>query len=75
MKQLWAVALLLFALVSCSRSPTQPVIVPVSTMQAPNFPPANLPNPASTFCEEPGNRLEIRTAADGSQSGVYIFLE
>jgi putative hemolysin len=34
---------------------------------------ANLPNPASAFCEGQGNRLEIRTAADGSQAGVCIF--
>jgi putative hemolysin len=32
-----------------------------------------LPNPASVFCEEQGGRPEIRTAADGSQSGVCVF--
>ena len=32
-----------------------------------------MPNPASAFCEQQGNRLEIRTAADGSQSGACIF--
>ncbi len=32
-----------------------------------------LPNPASVNCEQNGNTLEIRTAADGSQSGVCIF--
>jgi putative hemolysin len=36
-------------------------------------PQADMPNPASVYCEEQGNRLEIRTAADGSQSGVCIF--
>lgn len=35
--------------------------------------PANLANPASVFCKEQGNRLEIRTASDGSQSGVCVF--
>ncbi len=34
---------------------------------------ANLPNPASVYCEEQGNRLEIVTSADGSQNGVCIF--
>jgi putative hemolysin len=34
---------------------------------------ANMPNPASVFCERNGNKLEIRTAADGSQSGVCVF--
>jgi putative hemolysin len=33
----------------------------------------SLPNPASQFCEEQGGRLEIRTGADGSQSGVCVF--
>jgi putative hemolysin len=36
-------------------------------------PQANLPNPASVYCEQQGGRLEITTAADGSQSGVCIF--
>jgi putative hemolysin len=30
-------------------------------------------NPASVYCEQQGSRLEIRTAADGSQTGVCIF--
>jgi putative hemolysin len=38
-----------------------------------DVPPVNLPNPASVNCEENGNILEIRTAADGSQSGVCVF--
>lgn len=33
----------------------------------------SMPNPASVFCEQQGNTLEIRTAADGSQTGVCIF--
>jgi len=37
------------------------------------IPHANLPNPASVYCEQNGYELEIRTAADGSQSGVCIF--
>ena len=35
--------------------------------------PAGMPNPASVNCEQNGNKLEIHTAADGSQSGVCIF--
>lgn len=34
---------------------------------------AAIPNPASVFCEQNGNKLEIFTADDGSQSGVCIF--
>ena len=33
----------------------------------------NIPNPASVYCEQNGNKLEISTAADGSQSGVCVF--
>ena len=32
-----------------------------------------MPNPASVYCEQNGNKLEIQTAADGSQSGVCVF--
>ena len=33
---------------------------------------AGLPNPASVFCEQQGNKLDIRPATDGSQSCVCI---
>jgi hypothetical protein len=32
-----------------------------------------MPNPASAYCEEQGFKLEIRTAADGSQAGYCVF--
>ncbi|GEM_PF-323582 len=32
-----------------------------------------LPNPASKFCQDQGYKLEIRTAADGSQTGYCLF--
>jgi putative hemolysin len=31
-----------------------------------------MPNPASVYCEQNGNTLEIHTAADGSQNGSQI---
>jgi putative hemolysin len=34
---------------------------------------ANMPNPASVYCEQQGFISEIRTAEDGSQSGICIF--
>ena len=34
-----------------------------------------MPNPASVYCEQQGYRVEIRTAEDGSQSGVCVFPE
>ncbi len=37
------------------------------------IPSVNMPNPASVYCEQNGYTLEIRTAVDGSQSGVCIF--
>jgi putative hemolysin len=49
--------------VSCSSEQTSPT----PTVEA------NMPNPASVYCEQQGNTLEIVTAADGSQSGVCIF--
>lgn len=33
----------------------------------------NMPNPASVYCTQNGNQLEIVTAADGSQSGLCVF--
>lgn len=30
-------------------------------------------NPASVYCTQEGNKLEIRTATDGSQNGVCVF--
>jgi putative hemolysin len=34
---------------------------------------ANLPNPASVYCEEQGYTLETVTAEDGSQAGLCVF--
>ena len=60
---------LIFLLIACSTPPTQPTIAPAPT----NAPQVDMPNPASVYCTQQGNKLEIRTAADGSQSGVCIF--
>ena len=38
-----------------------------------DMPQLNMPNPASVYCTQHGNKLEIRTAADGSQSGICVF--
>ena len=32
-----------------------------------------MPNPASVYCTQNGNKLEIHTAADGSQNGICVF--
>jgi putative hemolysin len=60
------VVLLLAACAGPGAAPTQP---PAATPASD----ANLPNPASVYCEQQGYRLEIRTAADGNQSGVCVF--
>lgn len=61
--------LIFLILTSCSSAESQSV----STSETPDIPQAYLPNPASVYCEEQGYTLEIRTAEDGSQSGICIF--
>jgi putative hemolysin len=44
------------------------------TLAVDNAPPdAELPNPASVYCEEQGYRVEIRTDDEGNQYGVCVF--
>ena len=69
MNRIFTIAMLLLALTACTVSRTQKAPTPAAT----EIPQANMPNPASVYCEQNGNTLEIRTAADGSQSGVCIF--
>jgi len=63
------ILLILAAFTACTSLLTQVPPVDVPT----NPPQANMPNPASVYCEQQGNKLGIRTAADGSQSGACIF--
>jgi putative hemolysin len=66
--------LTLTILTSCINFPAEPVQSQPTIAPVPKeSPQTNLPNPASVYCEDQGNKLEIRTAADGSQSGVCIF--
>jgi putative hemolysin len=55
-------------LASCTVVQVQPS-EPVAT----EIPVVNMPNPASVYCEQNGNTLEIQTATDGSQSGICVF--
>ena len=57
MKRIITFIIILMALTACTAHQTQ----------------ANMPNPASVYCEQNGNKLEIHTAADGSQSGICVF--
>jgi len=69
MKQLLLVVLIFVALIlaACGGEATPTP----STFQSPLAP--GMANPASQFCEEQGYTVEIRTAADGSQTGYCIF--
>ncbi len=68
MKRMIAALILLLALAACA-GPQVQTPEPAAT----GTPPANMPNPASVYCEQHGNKLEIHTAADGSQSGVCVY--
>jgi putative hemolysin len=67
MKRIIPFTILLMALVAC----TSRVKAPEAA--ATDIPLANMPNPASVYCEQNGNTREFRTAADGSQSEICIF--
>ncbi len=69
MKRLILLTMLALALISCASPTREAVDTPAST----DTPQANLPNPASVFCQQQGYQSEIRTAADGSQSGACLF--
>ena len=69
MKRIATFIIVLTALAACTALPTQVAPEPAAT----DMPQAGLPNPASVYCTQGGNKLEIRTAADGSQNGVCVF--
>ncbi len=81
MKRIFAYTIVLIALAACAapRTPAAPDPAPTATPPAVLDPaptatlPAAMPNPASVYCTQTGNKLEIRTAADGSQYGVCFF--
>jgi len=68
MKRMILFTILLVALTACTTLQVQ-APEPAAT----DMPQANMPNPASVYCEQNGYELEIRTADDGSQSGVCVF--
>jgi putative hemolysin len=72
MKRLWIV-LFLVAVVILAACGSQTTPTP-STLESPlPTPGADIPNPASQFCVDKGYQLEIRTAADGGQTGYCLF--
>ncbi len=69
MKRIFVFTLILMALAACAAARTPAAPDPALTAT----PPAAMPNPASVYCTQTGNKLEIRTAADGSQYGICVF--
>ena len=63
------ILLVLFLLTSCTATQISPTPADTSTEN----PPSGMANPASLYCVQQGFDSEIRTAADGSQSGVCVF--
>ena len=69
MKTFAASVISLMALSACVTPQPQAGYGPAATVA----PQTGLANPASVHCKEQGNMLEIRTAADGSQTGMCMF--
>ena len=69
MKKIFTFVIILMALTACTAPQTQAASEPAAT----DIPQAGIPNPASVFCTQNGNKLEIHTAADGSQNGICVF--
>jgi uncharacterized protein len=67
MKRIITFTIIMLALTACTvfRVNSEPAVTEGTQV--------NMPNPASVYCEQQGNQLEIRTAADGSQSGICVF--
>jgi putative hemolysin len=68
MKKIFTFTIILMTLTACTSFRVQ-----TSDSAGTEIPQPNMPNPASVYCEQNGNTSEIRTADDGSQSGVCIF--
>jgi putative hemolysin len=69
MKRIFTFVIILMAMTACAAPQTQAAPEPAAM----DIPQAGIPNPASVHCTQNGNKLEIHTAADGSQNGICIF--
>jgi putative hemolysin len=69
MKNVILLTIVIMTLTACTMTQTQTGFDSAAT----DKPQMNMPNPASVYCEQQGNKLEIYTAADGSQNGICVF--
>ena len=69
MKRIFIFVIILITLTACTASQTQAAAEPAAM----DISQAGVSNPASVYCTHQGNKLEIRTSADGSQKGICIF--
>jgi putative hemolysin len=69
MKNIFTFTIILLALTACAAPQTQVAPEPTAT----DMPQAGIPNPASVYCVQNGNKLEIHTTSDGSQNGMCVF--
>ena len=69
MKRIFIFIIIVMVLTACAAPQTQATPEPAAT----DMPQVGMPNPASVYCEQNGNTLEIRTADDGSQNGICVF--
>ncbi len=65
------VILIAFSIFSKSKSDTNQI--PVENSEQSEKPQANIPNPASKYCEENGGELEMVTDNEGAQFGLCKF--
>ena len=68
MKRIIPFTIILMALTACTTFQVQTL-----ESTGTDIPQVNMPNPASVYCEQHGNKLEIHTAEDGNQSGICVF--
>jgi uncharacterized protein len=61
MKRIFTFTIILMVLTACTALQVQTPEPAVT-----DVPQANMANPASVYCEQNGNKLEIQTASDGS---------
>ena len=78
MKRIFKFTIILLALIACTLAVRAiigyfSVTQATSDSSATDNPQVGIPNPASVYCTEQGNKHEIQMASDGSQPGICIF--